>query len=280
MAGETTQGHAAWITVGAGGMLGGLGITVTNALAASPSRTWQWVGICLIVVGFAMMIAALCHQFRHILLRRLLKLGLREEAYAGGVPTTETIFRDLDTGKVWRFGEIHDLKEAEKRHLEQQRPDVWSAYRGRLFRDLIFPPELRSQFGASAQTAPADYSQTPLPLAEAARLEATLQAAANPPCGFLDEAGEQEMRLEADAAFDLLSSAEKCLLRALVKHGPLSPDDLLNECARDGHDVRPLITPMESESPKFLQLERSSRPLRVRCMIAARYRKYLAGRLS
>lgn len=160
MAGETTQGHAVWITVGAGAVLAGLGVIVTNSLASSPNRLWHRIGVFLIVAGILTMAAALCHQFRYKLLRRLLMLGLRQQAYSEGVPRTEVIFHDADTGRAWQFGEIYDLKEAEKRRLAQQRPDVWRAYRGRLFRDLILPTEIRSPSDAvpesSAPQKPAD----------------------------------------------------------------------------------------------------------------------------
>ena len=100
----------------------------------------------------------------------------------------------------------------------------------------------------------------------------------SPPNSFLDEAAEKAMRLEADEAFDGLSLAGKWLLRTLLTQGPLSPDDLINEGSKVGHDVRSMIGFMESASLKFLQIERG-KAMRVRCMIAEPYRKYLQGRL-
>jgi hypothetical protein len=68
-AGETTQGHAAWLGIGAGAVLTGFGAIVANALASSP-RTWvSLVGIALMVLGVLIMAISLVHQFRHIILR-------------------------------------------------------------------------------------------------------------------------------------------------------------------------------------------------------------------
>ena len=95
--------------------------------------------------------------------------------------------------------------------------------------------------------------------------------------GFLDQAGELDMRNEADAAFNRLSLSEKCVLRVLLKRGPLSAEDLVTQCEREKYHVRPLLNAMESASPTFLKIDRVT--LHVACSISTRYRKYLAEKL-
>ena len=58
----------------------------------------------------------------------------------GGFDSEEVIFQDPTSGRKWRFGEVHFLGTSDKRRLETARPQVWRAYRLRLFRDLPSPP--------------------------------------------------------------------------------------------------------------------------------------------
>lgn len=58
-----------------------------------------------------------------------------------GVNRTEVIFRDVNEEREWTFGEVYDLVDAEKERLRTQRPEVWSAYRGRLFRNVLPPAQ-------------------------------------------------------------------------------------------------------------------------------------------
>jgi uncharacterized membrane protein HdeD (DUF308 family) len=95
MAGETTQGHATWITVGAGAVLAGTGVIVTNALASLPNRRWHWVGISLIVVGILTMVAALCHQFRHKLLPSLRRTSRTAKGLAALLADIESIILSM-----------------------------------------------------------------------------------------------------------------------------------------------------------------------------------------
>ena len=62
----------------------------------------------------------------------------------GGFDSDEVIFQDPTSGRTWRFGEVHFLGLSDKRRLETDRPQVWRAYRSRLFRDLPPPPLSRS----------------------------------------------------------------------------------------------------------------------------------------
>lgn len=70
-----------------------------------------------------------------------LKTGIVQVPSEKEVDPSEVIFTDADTGRKWRFGEISRLSEAEKDRLKATRPDVFKAWRARLFRDVIVPPE-------------------------------------------------------------------------------------------------------------------------------------------
>jgi hypothetical protein len=62
----------------------------------------------------------------------------------------EVIAQDLNSGRIWRLGDVHFLGAAEKRRLAAERPNVWRAYRA-----LIFPlPQGRSDDGVPRTTAP------------------------------------------------------------------------------------------------------------------------------
>lgn len=58
----------------------------------------------------------------------------------GGFDSEEVIFQDATSGRKWRFGEVHFLCSSDKQRLETARPQVWRAYRVRLFRDMPSPP--------------------------------------------------------------------------------------------------------------------------------------------
>lgn len=51
---------------------------------------------------------------------------------------SEVIFREPD-GRAWTFGEIDSMNAGEQEALQEAKPRVWRAYRGRLFRDVVFP---------------------------------------------------------------------------------------------------------------------------------------------
>ena len=61
-------------------------------------------------------------------------------APAAGVPPPlgqfdpdEVIAQDVNSGRIWRLGDVHFLSAAQRRRLAMERPHVWSAYRARLF---------------------------------------------------------------------------------------------------------------------------------------------------
>lgn len=106
-------------------------------------KPWQlyaasFGALLLLVVGLGLLTYTLWP--RRIRLRNPFAVqGPEEEADA------DIIFRDADTGRVWRFSEVSALTENEKTRLKEKRPDVWRAYNGRLFRDVILPPEYRNR---------------------------------------------------------------------------------------------------------------------------------------
>ena len=51
----------------------------------------------------------------------------------GELRPDEVIARDVNSGRLWRLGDVHFLSAAEKRRLAMEKPYVWSAYRARLF---------------------------------------------------------------------------------------------------------------------------------------------------
>jgi hypothetical protein len=57
-----------------------------------------------------------------------------------GIDRDEVIFQEPVSGRQWRFGQVYFLGETAKRRVEAERPEVWTAYRARLFRDLPPPP--------------------------------------------------------------------------------------------------------------------------------------------
>ena len=62
----------------------------------------------------------------------------------------EVLTQDLNSGRIWRLGDVHFLGAAEKRRLAAERPHVWRAYRA-----LLFPlPQAQNDDGGPQTTAP------------------------------------------------------------------------------------------------------------------------------
>lgn len=51
----------------------------------------------------------------------------------GDFDPEEMITQDANSGRIWRIGDVHFLGAAEKRRLATERPQVWRAYRARVF---------------------------------------------------------------------------------------------------------------------------------------------------
>jgi hypothetical protein len=54
-------------------------------------------------------------------------------APAGDFDPDEVIMQDVNSGRIWRLGDVHFLSAAEKRRLAAERPHVWKSYRERVF---------------------------------------------------------------------------------------------------------------------------------------------------
>ena len=113
-------------SVGAIAMAGG------GALAWLAGRP-QWQ---VLAMGLAALLAG-------VVLTSMVARGLRDATPApaagrvrsseGDFDPDEVLTQDVNSGRIWRLGEVHFLGAAEKRRLAAERPHVWRAYRARLF---------------------------------------------------------------------------------------------------------------------------------------------------
>ena len=76
------------------------------------------------------------------------RVAARISSPDGDVDPEEMIIQDINSGRIWRLGDVHFLGAAEKRRLAMERPHVWRAYRTRLFPLPPAPVSLSDDDGA------------------------------------------------------------------------------------------------------------------------------------
>ena len=81
-------------------------------------------------------------------------LAARISSPDGDFDPEEMIIQEVNSGRIWRLGDVHFLGAAEKRRLATERPHVWRAYRARLFPLPQAPVLLSDDDGAPRAASP------------------------------------------------------------------------------------------------------------------------------
>ena len=121
-----------WLERGRPWSIAGIAVAAVAAIAwATGLATWQVLAIGLALGSIGITMAS-------TVARRAAR-GAPRTASArvlsadGDFDPDEVIAQDINSGRLWRLGDVHFLSAAEKRRLAAERPHVWTAYRARLF---------------------------------------------------------------------------------------------------------------------------------------------------
>jgi hypothetical protein len=92
--------------------------------------TWLVLALGLAALSAAMVVTARAQRHSR---RVPAAPAARVPSPEGEFDPDEVITQDVNSGRIWRLGDVHFLGAAEKRRLAAERPHVWRAYRARLF---------------------------------------------------------------------------------------------------------------------------------------------------
>lgn len=92
--------------------------------------TWQLLAVGLAAMSIGVLVASLPRRIRGA---SPAPVTARVPSPAGDVDPDEVIMQDVNSGRIWRLGDVHFLSAAEKRRLAAERPLVWKTYRARVF---------------------------------------------------------------------------------------------------------------------------------------------------
>lgn len=111
---------------------------------------WLVIAIGLAALSAGALVTARARGRRASTSRRAARISSPD----GDFDPEEMIVQDINSGRIWRLGDVHFLGAAEKRRLATERPHVWRAYRARLFPLPQAPVSQSDDDGAPRRASP------------------------------------------------------------------------------------------------------------------------------